>query len=158
MLALATVLSALMSGFFFSYSFSVNLGLSKLNNKEYLTAMQNINKEVLNPIFFISFFGALIFLVISSTVYFKAHSPKSYLILCACISYVIGVLGITAIGNIPLNTQLALFDITKESEVSLQNMRTSFETRWVFWNKVRTLSSFITLVCLIISLIYTSID
>jgi uncharacterized membrane protein len=152
LLAVTTILSGLMSGFFFAYTFSVNLGLAKLNNKEYLTAMQSINKQVLNPIFYISFFGTLFSLVISSIMYFDIHSTKFFLIFFSCISYVIGVLGITATRNVPLNNQVELFDITKASEESIQTMRTIFEKPWLYWNNIRTLASFVTFVCLVIAL------
>ncbi len=150
-LAIATVLSALMSGFFFAYTFSVNAGLHKLNDRSYLAAMQHINKAVLNPVFYSCFFGALIFLVISSILCFNIGSPRRYLVLCACISYAIGVLGITVARNVPLNQQLASFDIAMASEASLQSMRAVFEVPWVCWNNIRTLASFITVVCLVIN-------
>lgn len=152
LLAVTTILSGLMSGFFFAYTFSVNLGLAKLNNKEYLTTMQSINKEVLNPIFYISFFGTLFSLVISSIIYFDIHSPKFFLIFFSCISYIIGVFGITAIRNVPLNNKIELFDISKASEESVQKMRAIFEKPWLFWNNIRTLASFVTFACLVIAL------
>lgn len=153
LLAVSTILSGLMSGFFYAYTFSVNLGLAKLKDKEYLTAMQSINKEVLNPIFYISFFGTLFLLFISSIIYFDVHSPKFFLIFFSCISYVIGVFGITAMRNVPLNNQIELFDIKKASEESLHRMRTIFEKPWLFWNNIRTLASFVTFVCLVVALI-----
>lgn len=153
-LAVATILSALMSGFFFAYSFSVNLGLHKLDNKAYLTAMQNINKEVLNPVFYTCFFGALVLLIVSSILHFDIRSPKFYLILFACISYAVGVFVVTGVRNVPLNNQLAVFDIANASETSLKNMRNVFENTWVFWNSIRTLASFITEVCLIVSIVF----
>ncbi len=153
-LSAAIILSALMSGFFFAYSFSVNLGLHKLGNKAYLQAMQNINKEVLNPVFYTCFCGALLLLITSSVMYFDLHSTKFYLLLCACVSYLIGVFIITGTRNVPLNNQLADFDIMSASEAAINDMRENFQSPWVFWNNVRTLSAFITLVCLIISVVF----
>jgi len=144
----------MMSGFFFAYAFSVNLGLHKLDNKAYLLAMQNINKETLNPVFYICFFGALVLLVVSSILHFDVHSPKSNRILAACISYIFGVFIVTGLRNVPLNDQLAIFDVANASEKSMENIRYRFENSWVFWNSVRTLASFITLVCLIISVVF----
>lgn len=157
-LAIATILTALMSGFFFSYSFSVNLGLNKLDNRSYLMAMQNINREVLNPIFYLCFFGALIFLIVSSILYFDMQSPKFYLILFACISYAFGVFAVTGIRNVPLNNQLDVFIISKASEASIQNMRGIFEDAWVFWNSIRTWASFIAVVCLIVGIVFFGTD
>lgn len=157
-LAAATVLSALMSGFFFAYTFSVSAGLHKLNDRAYLAAMQHINKAVLNPVFFVCFFGAFVFLVIASVLCFNIGSPGRYLVFGACICYAIGVLGITVARNVPLNNQLASFDIENAPESSLQHMRAVFEAPWVFWNDTRTLACFVAVVCLVISLIWGSGD
>lgn len=155
-LATAIILSALMAGFFFAYSFSVNAGLRKLNDKGYLSAMQNINKEVLNPIFFICFFGTLILLVLSAVLYFDIRSPKWCLIVLACIIYAIGVFMVTGVKNVPLNNELAVFDIGIAPEAALKNMRNHFEDTWIFWNSIRTLASFLTLVCLIVAVVFMS--
>lgn len=75
-LILTAVFTALMAGFFFSYAVSVSLGLGKLSDKEFLNAMQNINKEVQNPIFFTCFFGALILLLVAC--FFKPQQTVFY--------------------------------------------------------------------------------
>lgn len=153
-LAAAAISSALISGLFFAYTFSVNLGLHKLDNKGYLLAMQHINKEILNPTFYSCFVGALVLLIASSILYYDIHSPRFYLILCACISYTIGVFIITGAKNVPLNNQLAQFDLSTASETAIHTMRTSFEKPWVFWNNIRTICSFIALFCIIINLVF----
>ena len=152
-LALATIFSAIISGLFFSYTFSVNLGLHKLNDKAYLMAMQNINREILNPAFYCCFLGAPILLAIASVLFFDIHSPKFYLILRACLSYIIGVFMITGTQNVPLNNQLSSIDLSISSETSLRLVRDTFEKPWVFWNNVRTYCSLLTLILLIINLV-----
>ncbi|WP_104384340.1 DUF1772 domain-containing protein [Sphingobacterium sp. HMA12] len=153
-LAATATCSALISGLFFAYTFSVNLGLHKLDDKTYLMAMQNINREILNPVFYSCFLGAPLLLIISSVLYFDLSSPKFYLILTACLSYIIGVLMITGTKNVPLNNQLNSFDISTASSDGIHRIRLLIEDPWVFWNNIRTVFSFITLVCLIISLIF----
>ncbi|SJN48750.1 DUF1772 domain-containing protein [Sphingobacterium sp. JB170] len=133
-LAAAIILSALMSGFFFAYTFSVNRGLHKLQDKAYLSAMQNINRAVLNPVFYICFLGTLILLIIASLMYFDPRSPKFYLIFTACVGYAVGVFFITGARNVPLNNQLDTFDIANASETSLKNIRRSYERPWNTWN------------------------
>lgn len=157
-LATTIVLAALMAGFFFAYSFSVNDGLRKLDDKAYLSAMQSINKEVLNPTFFICFFGALILLVLSAVLYFDIRSPKWYLIVLACVIYAIGVFMVTGVKNVPLNNELAAFDIDRAPGAALKNMRNHFEDTWIFWNSIRTLASFLTLVCLIIVVVFMQLE
>jgi len=153
-LALATIFSAIISGLFFSYTFSINLGLHKLNDKTYLIAMQNINREILNPAFYCCFLGAPILLAISTVLFFDIHSPKFYLILAASLSYIIGVFVITGMRNVPLNNQLASVDLSIASEKSIKLMREAFEKPWVFWNLIRTYCSVFTLIFLIIAIIF----
>ncbi|RKE52663.1 DUF1772 domain-containing protein [Sphingobacterium detergens] len=153
-LAAAVITSALISGLFFAYTFSVNLGLHKLDDKGYLMAMQNINREILNPVFYICFLGAPLLLIASSVMYFDLSSPKFYLIAAACASYIIGVFIITAAKNVPLNNQLDTLDIAGTTSDALQRMRLLIEQPWVFWNNLRTVFSFLTLVFLIVSLIF----
>ena len=153
-LALATIFSAIISGLFFSYTFSINLGLHKLSDKTYLIAMQNINREILNPAFYCCFLGAPILLAISTVLFFDIHSPKFYLILAASLSYIIGVFVITGMRNVPLNNQLASVDLSIASEKSIKLMREAFEKPWVFWNLIRTYCSVFTLIFLIIAIIF----
>lgn len=153
-LAAATISSALISGLFFAYTFSVNLGLHKLDDRAYLMAMQNINREILNPIFYCCFLGAPLLLFASAIMYFDLSSPKFYLIATACTSYIIGVFIITGSKNVPLNNQLDTFNISKASSEAIHRMRLLIEAPWVFWNNMRTAFAFITLVCIIISLIF----
>ncbi|WP_312745613.1 anthrone oxygenase family protein [Sphingobacterium multivorum] len=153
-LALATIFSAIISGLFFSYTFSVNLGLQKLNDKAYLTAMQNINKEILNSAFYCCFLGAPILLLMATILFFDLSSPKFYLILVACLSYIIGVIVVTGTQNVPLNNQLASIDLSISPEKSLRLARDAFEKPWVFWNNIRTCCSLLTLTCLIINLVF----
>ena len=145
------VFTALMAGFFFSYAVSVSLGLGKLSDKEFLNAMQNINREVQNPIFFTCFFGALIMLFITCFLYYRHHSFM-YLIV-ATLVYLLGVFLVTVFSNVPLNNKLALFDISNSTEITATQMRNAFEKRWNFWNNIRTTSSIVSLLFVILTCI-----
>lgn len=54
-LLIAATLTGLSAGLLYAYSCSVNLGLGRLPDGEYLAAMQSINKEILNPLFLQAF-------------------------------------------------------------------------------------------------------
>src|SRR6478609_8520151 len=95
-LIIAATMTALMAGLFFSYSISVCRGLGKLTDLEFLKAMQNINKEIQNPIFFSCFFGALIMLPVT-TIQQYSHNQHSFaLLFISTLVYLIGVFGVTA--------------------------------------------------------------
>ena len=146
---ITVILTALMAGFFFSYSVSVSLGLGKLTNKEFLTAMQNINKEVQNPIFFTCFFGALLMLFVAC--FLHHNKPFFIFLLIATLFYLWGVLLVTFFLNVPLNNKLELFDISNSTEITAKQMRNAFEKHWNFWNNIRTASSIVSLLFLILT-------
>ncbi len=146
------ILTALMAGFFFSYSISVSLGLGKLGDKEFLNAMQHINREVQNPIFLTAFFGALILL--SVTCFLYHNKPYFIFLLIATFFYLLGVLLITVFVNVPLNNKLELFNISNSTEITAKQMRNVFEKRWNFWNNIRTASSILSLLFVILTCIF----
>jgi len=145
------IFTALMAGFFFSYTVSVSLGLGKLSDKEFLNAMQNINREVQNPIFFTCFFGALIMLFITCFLHYT-HNSFMFLIV-ATLVYLIGAFLVTVLANVPLNNKLELFDISSSTEITAKQMRNVFEKRWNFWNNIRTASSILSLLFVILTCI-----
>jgi len=152
LLIVTATTTALMAGLFFSYSISVSLGLGKLNDKEFLNAMQNINREIQNIPFFICFFGTLIMLPIISFVHYK--QPSFLLHLTATLFYLVGVFAVTAFVNVPLNNKLELFDLTSSSNESARQMRNIFEDRWNFWNDIRSLSSLCSVFFVILACVY----
>ena len=105
--------SALITGLFYAYSCSVNIGLSRLTDTEYLRAMQSINRAILDPWFFASFIGTLILLPVCTWITYRseASSITFYLLLAATLIYVIAAFGVTILRNVPLNDMLDKFDI-----------------------------------------------
>src|SRR5215210_6507554 len=62
-LAGATLTTGLIAGVFYAYAVSVNLGLAAQPDAAYVAAMQAINERIQNPVFFLSFFGAVLSLL-----------------------------------------------------------------------------------------------
>jgi uncharacterized membrane protein len=150
MLFFTMVFSGLVAGLLYSYSFSVNPGLKAVSDKEYLTAMQSINRAIQNPVFFITFIGLLILLPVCCLLAYKQQIIIPYkFILSATLIYFIGVFGITAFGNIPLNNQLDKFNISAAGPDELVNMRKQFETAWIKWHTIRTIASVISFAIMI---------
>ncbi|RXM53149.1 DUF1772 domain-containing protein [Chryseobacterium sp. CH1] len=144
LLIITTVLTALIAGLFYAYSCSVVLGLGKLSDAEYLKAMQNINREILNPVFFASFMGTAILLPVS-TFFLRGEQPAFIFILLATLAYLIGVFGVTVVGNVPMNDQLDQFDISGSTAEAIKKLRDNFENRWNFLNNIRTVFSIISI-------------
>lgn len=152
-LIITAMLLALIAGLFYSYSCSVNPGLKQLGDSEYIGAMQSINRAILNPLFFLSFMGTLLFLPISTFLSFTTwDSPKFLLVLGALIVYACGTFGVTMFGNVPLNDALDAFDLKNATPESISMARKNFETPWNNLHLVRTVASVISLLLMIISL------
>ncbi len=127
--------TALMAGLFYAFSCSVNLGLARLSNAEYISAMQSINRAIQNPVFFAAFFGAPILLPLSVFLHYgQPLSMRFLFLLAATIIYLVGTFGVTIFGNVPLNNILDRFDLQAASEDEMALQRANFERRWNnFW-------------------------
>jgi hypothetical protein len=152
-LIITAVLTALIGGLFYAYSCSVVLGLGKLSDTEYLKAMQSINREILNPVFFISFMGTAVFLPLSAFL-FRGHPPVFTFLLLAALAYLIGVFGVTVGGNVPMNDALDKFDISNSTVEAIRQMRDNFENRWNFLNTIRTVFSVVSIIFVVCACVW----
>lgn len=138
-LALAVLTTALMAGLFYSYSCSVNPGLAKLPDSEYLAAMQSINRAILNPAFFAAFFGALVLLPLAAWLNYNPLNVWRFRLLAvAALLYAAGLFGVTVFGNVPLNEMLDKFDVANASATDISVMRQKFEQPWNRYHAMRT--------------------
>lgn len=138
---LAAFLSALLAGIFYAYSCSVSPGLQRLPESAFLGAMQHINRVIQNPAFFLCFFGPVILLPLSTFLHYGKSNTGFWCLLLAAACYIIGVFGVTVVGNVPLNNQLDVFDLSNASVESLKEMRTKFEAPWNRLHSIRTFLS-----------------
>ena len=151
-LLITATLTGLSAGLLYAYACSVNLGLGRLPDREYLSAMQSINKEILNPLFFAGFFGALILLFVSAYLnYSRPASSRFIFLLIAALVYTIGVFGVTSFGNVPLNDALAKVNLQSASLAEISKLRISFEVPWNRLHSIRTIASVISLVLVILA-------
>ncbi len=139
-LIFAAVLGAgLVAGIFFAFSTFVMRALGQLPQNQGIAAMQAINVTVLNPWFFLAFFGtgavclAVAFLALGSA----AGMHRAYL-LAGCALYLLGCLLVTVAFNVPLNNRLASADPDSSGADALW---ANYLSRWTLWNHVRTAAS-----------------
>lgn len=148
---ITVLLNALSTGFFFAWSVSVVLGTKKVGDYTYLESMQHINKEILNPAFFIVFFGSLMALV--TTTYLQLNNKTVFVfVLASTIIYLVGTFGVTAFGNVPLNNELEALNINNLDLIELKVFRTYYESAWNNFHDIRTISSMVSFILLLISL------
>ncbi|MDJ0342162.1 DUF1772 domain-containing protein [Streptomyces sp. H10-C2] len=146
-LGAATVGTALMAGLFFAFDVAVMPGLGRGDDRTFVTAMQNINVAIENPVFFLAFFGAL---VLSGIAAFQQRRLGRR----AVFGWVLGAVALYAVAllvtmgtNIPLNNELAKAGDPGRVR-DLAAVRDKFEGTWVALNMVRTAACVLAVGCL----------
>lgn len=152
LLIITATATGLMAGLFFAWSCSVTLGLAQVPDKTYITAMQAMNRAIRNPVFFVCFFGAALLLpVCTYQQYGHQVSARFWLFLAATALYLIGIIGITFWGNVPLNQALDKFHIGAASSREITAQRAQFERLWNRLNNIRTVASTLAFVLVVIA-------
>ena len=158
-LFITTLTTGLMAGLFYAWSFSVTTGLSKLSDTNYIEAMQSLNKAILNPAFFLIFWGSILSLILATILHYEQPlSSIFWHLLIATVVYLIGSIAVTFRGNIPLNNSLEIFKLNSSSVEEIKLQRTAFESRWNKLNMIRTISSSLAFIVLIIACFKTYLE
>ena len=146
------VTTALIGGLFYAWSCSVIPGLARVPDRTYLEAMQEINRAILNPVFFLSFVGTALLLPLCTYLqYSSVLHNRFWLLLLASIVYLGGTFGVTMSGNVPLNNMLDTFQLSTATANDLAAMRAKFEQRWVYLHTIRTVANVLALILVIIA-------
>jgi uncharacterized membrane protein len=138
---LALLGTGLVAGVFLTFSSFVMAALGRLSPANGITAMQMINVTVVNPVFMAVLFGsAIVSLVLAYFAFRDGLTSQSMMLLIGVGLYVIGVILVTMIFNVPLNNALAAADPANADSVTLWN---DYLQNWTFWNHVRGLAAFL---------------
>ena len=136
---LSIIITGLSAGIFFSWSITVIPGTKLISDSSYLETMKSINIRIKNPLFLVIFIGPIFLL---------AYQARSFdpLPVAALLIYLIGPLGITFTKNIPLNDKLDTKDLNSLSLTDKKSFRQDYESKWNFWNSIRTVMSIISFI------------
>ncbi|MDA9673588.1 DUF1772 domain-containing protein [Paracoccaceae bacterium] len=140
-LILSILSCSLVSGFIFTYAIVVMPGLSNLNNRDFLRAFQVTDAIIQNkqPLFMFTWVGSI--LAVLATILVSLVSigfADCWLIVLVSFVYLLGVQGITVAIHIPLNNHIQRIKIENLNDEALANERLKFETKWNFFNYIRT--------------------
>ena len=145
----ASILAALSGGIFYAFSSFVMGALARLERAEGIRAMQSINVVVINPAFFVVFFGAGVAALAAVTGSFVGGDPSGRVaIVIGAAAYVLGCIGVTVVGNVPLNDRLAAIDADGPDAASVWS---TYLERWTIWNHVRTFFCVVAAVAFVIA-------
>ena len=147
------ILTGLSAGLCFTWSNAVTSGIGRLDNLGYLSAFQQMNRTILNPLFVIVFFGPLLLGITNLYVFRNASNYLIWLLILAIAIYFFGVLLVTIFGNVPLNDILDKTELTTAGKDELSQLRDMFELKWNRLHLIRTISSIVSFTLLILSLL-----
>jgi uncharacterized membrane protein len=124
--------------------------LSHLPSSQGMAAMQSINLVILNPAFFVVFFGtSAACLLVVITALSNDLSPGSEFVLGGGILYLVGSLLVTAAFNVPLNNALAAADPEAPDSESFW---ADYLGKWTAWNHARTVASILATASFVIAI------
>ena len=142
----STLLCSLVTGFILTYAIVVMPGLSKLDDKEFIKAFQVTDGIIQNnqPIFILIWVGSIISVVSTIIIsIFTLGLLEAWKIIFVSLVYLIGVQAITIIIHLPLNRRIQKIDINSTNLQSLNKERKNFETKWNYFNNIRTVIAFL---------------
>lgn len=143
------LLTGIMAGFFFAYSYNVNIAFEGLNASTYAEAMQRINVAVRNPVFFAVFFPAVLVPALAVILSWRRYqSLPFWLFLAGFVVYFVGSFLVTAQINLPLNAYLESWSIQSPPPDWDETRRS-----WNQANLVRTWASIIAFACYLLALV-----
>jgi uncharacterized membrane protein len=122
----ATVAAGLQAGTYYTWASGVMPGLARTDDRTFVSSMNHVNVAIVNPVFLLTFLGAPA--LAAAAVATSSPATRGWVI--AGLACAVGTVVVTAAGNIPLNDALAA-----------GGSRADFESAWVHWNVVRTVTS-----------------
>ena len=98
--------TALMAGLWFAWAVSVIPGTRLVPDRTYVTTMQTINRAIINPGFILPFLLTPALLAVAGIAQWRGgDTRRGVLLVVAGGTYLVGVLGVTIGGNVPLKTR-----------------------------------------------------
>jgi uncharacterized membrane protein len=142
-LAVATATGAgLMAGLFFFCSVVLMPALARISGPAGISAMQAVNVVIIRALFLLVFLGTA-----AAALVLAVLAPRP-LHLVAAAAYLVGVIGVTAVVNVPLNNAL---DRVAADSAEGERLWRHYLSRWTAWNHVRTITSTVATVTLVLA-------
>jgi uncharacterized membrane protein len=146
-LVASTLTMGLMAGVFGLYSHTIMRGLGNTDDRTFIGAFQAIDRAIINPVFMLTFFGALVLTVVAGLLHVRADRSVLPWVGVAFALYLAAVI-ITMAVHVPLNDDIKAAG-EPDQIANLGAVRDAFhETRWVAWNLARTVLTTVAFGCL----------
>ena len=151
-LVAATFLGSLMAGFLFAFAVVVMPGIKNLDDREFLSNFQAIDRVIQNnnPMFMVMWLGSTLSLIIAAVMAIKYESALDRtLLVSAALASIFLIQLPTMTINIPLNNKVQALDVKTLDADAASLAREEFESRWNRWNVIRTVVATLVLAILL---------
>lgn len=128
----------LIAGVFLAFSDFVMKSLGALPAPQGIAAMQSINILVFRSVFMVGLFAICASSIFLIGYTYVTAAQDTGLIVTAGLLYIVTVMIVSIIGNIPLNNKLAALDANSNAAKTLWPQ---YLVRWVRWNHIRTIGA-----------------
>ena len=129
----AVVGSGVVTGILLIFSNTVMPSLAR--HSEGAATMVTINEQILNPTFLLLFIGTAVACAALSVLTLLGYGGAGPLTLAGCGFYLVGVFGVTAAFNVPMNNALAAIPGGSRESAEYWEL---YVKRWTRWNTVRS--------------------
>lgn len=148
-IAIAVVVLGIMAGFFWTYTFNVNLAMQQVDAETYAIVQSLFNQNVRHPMFFVFFFGGGFFPVIALLSNLR-HRKKLlfWLLVLTAVVYILGVIVFTQRVNLPLN-----YYTESWQPASVPNDWMDIRDQWNAANALRVGTSFLAFILSVLALV-----
>jgi uncharacterized membrane protein len=134
----ASIGSGVVSGVFFAFSSFVMPALWRLPSAAGIAAMQAINQAAIRPSFIVVLFGTAMVSIAATVWALLDYSGNAAAwMIAGSVSYLLGVVGLTAFYHVPLNDELAR---TLPTSQDAPDIWARYVLRWSVGNHVRTIA------------------
>ncbi len=133
--------TGLVAGTFLAFSTFVMAALDRRPPHDAIRTMQAINRTVLTPAFMGVLFGTAVLCAVAIVLASRHRAdPGSVALLVAALLYLAGVIGVTVVGNVPLNVRLDRIDAGTLDHHAATRAWSEFLGPWLRWNHLRTIA------------------
>jgi len=131
--------SGVVAGVFFAFSTFVMKGLARIAPAQGMAAMNSINVFAVEaPLMTLMFGTALGCFVLAVAALLARQRPDSIHLVVGAVLYLVGVVVVTVVANVPKNDALAAADPASAAGARLW---AEYVVTWTYWNHVRTITA-----------------
>ncbi|MEM7230022.1 MAG: anthrone oxygenase family protein [Planctomycetota bacterium] len=148
---IAVVAGGLVAGIFLAFSDFLMRSFDRSATVAGAEVMQVINREVFRTLFMVMFIGLVpLSMLLAVGAVFYTDGAARWFVIAGGASYIVGVFGVTAAGNVPMNNRLDGMDHTTEDAATY--WKNTYIPRWTRFNTFRTIMCIVATVCWLLAL------